>query len=64
MWLDCGTAFRLRNLIGFQPRLAAELGYGNAVHHVMSAVTESTHATGQVPDPGEMTPSSTRASSC
>ena len=28
-------AYRLRNLLGFQPRLAPELGYGKAVHHVL-----------------------------
>jgi DNA helicase-2/ATP-dependent DNA helicase PcrA len=54
MWLDCGMAFRLRNLIGFQPRLAPELGYGKAVHHVMRAVAESTRATGRVPGPAEI----------
>jgi DNA helicase-2/ATP-dependent DNA helicase PcrA len=32
MFLDCGYAFRLRDRIGFQPRLAPELGYGKAVH--------------------------------
>ncbi|MGI8753286.1 MAG: ATP-dependent helicase [Acidimicrobiales bacterium] len=53
-FLDCGMAFRLRNLIGFQPRLAPELGYGKAVHHVMRAVAEATKATGKVPSPAEI----------
>jgi DNA helicase-2/ATP-dependent DNA helicase PcrA len=53
-FLDCGTAFRLRDLIGFQPRLAPELGYGKAVHHVMRAVAEATRATGEVPAPSEI----------
>jgi len=53
-FLDCGTAFRLRELIGFQPRLAPELGYGKAVHHVMRAVAEATRATGKVPTQGEI----------
>lgn len=48
-FLDCGLAFRLRNLLGFQPRLAAELGYGKAVHHVLRTVAQHTQATGQVP---------------
>ena len=47
-------AFRLRNLIGFQPRLAPELGYGKAVHHVMRTVAEATKATGRVPTPGQI----------
>lgn len=46
---ECGLAFRLRNLVGFQPRLAPELGYGKAVHHVMRAVAEATKASGHVP---------------
>ena len=60
-----GMAFRLRNLIGFQPRLAPELGYGKAVHHVMRTVAEATQATGHGPDAEpRSTRSSTRASSC
>ncbi|HET8661697.1 MAG TPA: ATP-dependent DNA helicase [Micromonosporaceae bacterium] len=53
-FMDCGTAFRLRELIGFQPRLAPELGYGKAVHHVMRAVAEATRACGRVPDAAEI----------
>jgi DNA helicase-2/ATP-dependent DNA helicase PcrA len=48
-FLDCGLAFRLRNLLGFQPRLAPELGYGKAVHHVLRTVAQHTQATGHVP---------------
>jgi DNA helicase-2/ATP-dependent DNA helicase PcrA len=48
-FIECGLAFRLRNLLGFQPRLAPELGYGKAVHHVMRAVAEATKASGHVP---------------
>ncbi|HWG74725.1 MAG TPA: PD-(D/E)XK nuclease family protein [Acidimicrobiales bacterium] len=50
-FLDCAMAFRLRNLMGFQPRLAPELGYGKAVHHVLRAVAEETKASGRVPGP-------------
>jgi DNA helicase-2/ATP-dependent DNA helicase PcrA len=53
-FLECGLAFRLRNLIGFQPRLAPELGYGKAVHHVMRTVAEATKATGRVPTPAQI----------
>ena len=53
-YIDCGLAFRLRNLIGFQPRLAPELGYGKAVHHVMRAVAEATKASGHVPTAAEI----------
>jgi DNA helicase-2/ATP-dependent DNA helicase PcrA len=54
MFIDCGLAFRLRELIGFKPRIAPELGYGKAVHHVMRAVAEATRATGAVPSSDEI----------
>ena len=54
LFLDCGMAFRLRNLFGFQPRLATELGYGKAVHHVLRAVAEFTSAHGRVPTDAEV----------
>ena len=50
----CGLAYRLRNLLGFQPTLAPELGYGKAVHHVLRTVAERTKATGEVPDQDEL----------
>lgn len=53
-YLDCGMAFRLRNLLGFQPRLAPELGYGKAVHHVLRTVAEKTKRDGRVPSPTEL----------
>lgn len=53
-FIDCGLSFRLRNLLGFQPRLAPELGYGKAVHHVMRAIAEVTKASGRVPTPGQI----------
>jgi DNA helicase-2/ATP-dependent DNA helicase PcrA len=52
--LECGLAFRLRNLVGFKPRLAKELGYGKAVHHVMRAVAEATKTSGRVPSPADI----------
>jgi len=48
-FLTCGFAYRLRSLIGFQPRLAVELGYGKAVHHVLRMIAEATHTSGRVP---------------
>lgn len=53
-FIDCGMAYRLRNLIGFQPRLAPELGYGKAVHHVLRSIAETTRNTGRVPTPAEI----------
>ncbi|MBX6387874.1 MAG: ATP-dependent helicase [Frankia sp.] len=48
-FLDCGLAFRMRELVGFQPRLAPELGYGKAVHHLLRAVAKRTRESGKVP---------------
>ena len=53
-FLDCGRAYRLRTLVGFQPRLAPELGYGKAVHHLLRRVAEHTRETGAVPMDGEL----------
>jgi DNA helicase-2/ATP-dependent DNA helicase PcrA len=53
-FLDCGLAFRLRNVLGFEPRLATELGYGRAVHHVLRAVAERTKDQGAVPGTAEL----------
>jgi DNA helicase-2/ATP-dependent DNA helicase PcrA len=53
-FIECGMAFRLRNLVGFQPRLAPELGYGKAVHHVLRSIAETTRETGNVPTPDEI----------
>ena len=48
-YLECAMSFRLRERVGFKPRLAPELGYGRAVHHVLRAVADATRSTGQVP---------------
>lgn len=53
-FIECGMAFRLRNLLGFQPRLAVELGYGKAVHHVLRSVAEATRTTGKIPTAAEI----------
>lgn len=54
-FLDCGKAYRLRSLIGFQPRLAPELGYGKAVHHVLRTIAEICRSDGTVPSPADLT---------
>jgi DNA helicase II / ATP-dependent DNA helicase PcrA len=55
LFIDCGFAFRLRNLLGFQPKIAPELGYGKAVHHVMRRMAEETARLGRVPSDSEVT---------
>jgi DNA helicase-2/ATP-dependent DNA helicase PcrA len=49
-YCSCGLAYRLRHMIGFQPFLAPELGYGKAVHHVLREVAEHTLRYGHPPD--------------
>ena len=53
-FLDCAAQFRLRNLLGFQPRLAPELGYGKAVHHVLRTVAQHTQEQGEIPTTAEI----------
>jgi len=53
-FLECGWAYRLRVKLGFMPRLAAEIGFGKAVHHVLRAVAERTKMTGRVPPSSEL----------
>lgn len=48
-YLECGMAYRLRTKLGFQPRLAPELGYGKAVHHMLRRLAEVTQQRGEVP---------------
>lgn len=48
-YMECGWAYRLRQRLGFMPRLVAAIGYGKAVHHVMRVIAEETMATGALP---------------
>ncbi|MCQ3815135.1 MAG: PD-(D/E)XK nuclease family protein [Acidimicrobiia bacterium] len=53
-FLDYGLACRLCSLVGFQARLAPELGYGKAVHHLLRRVAEHTQNTGVTPTKDEL----------
>lgn len=48
-YLSCSMEYRLRGLIGFQPRLAPELGYGKAVHHMLRSIADHTRELGTTP---------------
>ncbi len=52
-WEDCGYRFRLGKAFGFQNILAEELGYGNAVHHVLRNLAEVTIHEGKIPSTDE-----------
>lgn len=47
-YLKCGFSYWLRSRIGFPPEIVGELGYGNAVHHLMRAIAEESTRTGRV----------------
>lgn len=51
---DCGYSYRLGRVFGFERELAQELGYGNAVHHVLRHVAENARETGQIPGKAEL----------
>ena len=46
---NCGFQYRMRALLGFQPPLVPELGYGKAVHHVLREVAEHVRRSGKTP---------------
>ena len=37
---SCPFSYRLSTLLGFQPQLAAELGYGKAIHHILRRLAD------------------------
>lgn len=53
-WIDCGYAYRLSSVFGFQQWPAEELGYGKAVHHVLRSLAEQTRESGSIPDKEEI----------
>ena len=50
-YIACPRSYLLRNELGFMPPVKSELGYGNAVHHVMRVIAEHARATGKLPTP-------------
>jgi DNA helicase-2/ATP-dependent DNA helicase PcrA len=53
-YLTCPQSYLLRNELGFMPPMRAEIGYGNAVHHIMRLVAEHTQSSGRVPTTPEI----------
>jgi DNA helicase-2/ATP-dependent DNA helicase PcrA len=50
-YLACPQSYLLRNEMGFMPPVKSEIGYGNAVHHIMRVIAEYARATGELPKP-------------
>jgi DNA helicase II / ATP-dependent DNA helicase PcrA len=53
LYENCPYQYRLANSLGFQNTLVAELGYGNAVHHVLRLMAEHALTTGNPPSADE-----------
>jgi DNA helicase-2/ATP-dependent DNA helicase PcrA len=54
LYLSCGYSYWLRNKIGFPAALVEEIGYGNAVHHLMRVIAEETQRTGKTLGPKDI----------
>jgi DNA helicase II / ATP-dependent DNA helicase PcrA len=50
----CPLAFRISGLLGFQPQLVPELGYGKAIHHALRRIADHVRATGEAPTQQEV----------
>jgi DNA helicase-2/ATP-dependent DNA helicase PcrA len=46
---DCPLGYRLRTLLGFQPSLAEELGYGRAIHHALRRIADHVREKNKLP---------------
>ena len=53
-YTSCPQSYLLRSRLGFMPTIQPELGYGNAVHHLMRVVAEHTRNAGSVPTPKQL----------
>jgi DNA helicase II / ATP-dependent DNA helicase PcrA len=45
----CPLAYRISGLLGFQPQLVPELGYGKAIHHALRRLADHVQSTGKTP---------------
>jgi DNA helicase-2/ATP-dependent DNA helicase PcrA len=49
VYQECGLSYRFRRMLGFQPPIVPELGYGKAVHHILRSIAEFVRHTGSTP---------------
>jgi DNA helicase-2/ATP-dependent DNA helicase PcrA len=53
-YIECPRSYLLRSELGFMPPVQAEIGYGNAVHHVLRTISEHVKAAGALPDSSDI----------
>ena len=53
-YISCPQSYLLRNELGFMPPVKSEIGYGNAVHHIMRVIAEHARATRKLPTPKQI----------
>ena len=53
-YLTCPQSYLLRSQLGFLAPIQGEVGYGNAVHHMMRVIAEQTKANGELPTPRQI----------
>lgn len=46
---ECPRQYRLREVLGFQPQIALELGYGRSIHQILCRLAEITRQQGALP---------------
>lgn len=46
LYEECPLRYRLSNLLGFEPQLVPELGYGRSIHHILRRIADETKAKG------------------
>jgi len=53
-YINCPRSYRLRKELGFEPPINKEIGYGNAVHHVLRVLAEEVRVDGKLPTPAQV----------
>jgi DNA helicase-2/ATP-dependent DNA helicase PcrA len=53
-YITCPQSYLLRSQLEFRAPIQSEVGYGNAVHHVMRVIAEQTRDTGELPTPRQI----------
>lgn len=53
-YITCPQSYLLRSQLGFLAPIQGEVGYGNAVHHMMRVIAEQAKADGELPTPRQI----------